>query len=349
MLLTTVWERRFRRSRKTTAMLAAVLSLGLVVSGCSSSDDDDDSSSQKSSQDSLLPEAEGKAEYPMTLSSPWGETVLDERPERVAVVGTTGDGANLLALGVTPVFIDSAYADRPWISDAVDLSAVDVMDAQVDEKFPAESIAQSEPDLIIMITSSLGDENYDALENIAPVLTGPDPSSSVPWEESLRTIGGALDLQEKSNELVESINDDISSVAEQHSALRGQSIAVLMQHPTAGLQLRSGPDTAFAPVVDGLGMVEPGFAERQSEGSSSFSSENFASIDADILLIFSNEEEQRELEQDDLFQSVPAVSDGKYAFFDQQKYASATLWPDAMSLPFAIENVLRPAFDQIDR
>ncbi|WP_287220865.1 hypothetical protein [Rhodococcus sp. (in: high G+C Gram-positive bacteria)] len=79
--------------RRTRALVAAGAALLVAVTGCSSSQDtaSDDAAT---ASDTFLPEAEGTTTYPLTLHTPYGETVLEERPERIAIVGGLGELTN---------------------------------------------------------------------------------------------------------------------------------------------------------------------------------------------------------------------------------------------------------------
>src|SRR5690625_5989452 len=65
----------------------------------------------------LLPEGEDSTQYPLTLETPFGHTVLDKCPERVAVVSAVGvDTESLLALDAVPVFAVAKYdGEDPWL------------------------------------------------------------------------------------------------------------------------------------------------------------------------------------------------------------------------------------------
>lgn len=69
----------------------------LAATSCSStSNGTPESSSVSETTSSLLPAAEGKTEYPLTLTSPYGESVVDKRPTRVATVGANAVDTELL-------------------------------------------------------------------------------------------------------------------------------------------------------------------------------------------------------------------------------------------------------------
>ncbi len=102
----------------------------------------------------LLPAAEGKAAYPLTLKSPWGETILTERPERIAIATGANDLDNTLALGVAPVWADDWQASYEWTTAAG--SKQIEHRGEVTDTIPVEDIATSEPDLIIAVQTDAG-------------------------------------------------------------------------------------------------------------------------------------------------------------------------------------------------
>lgn len=109
------------RGTRLTALSAAVVAAVLTLSACSTemTAGDTEQTAAASEASSLLPAGEGTTEYPLTLETPFGETVLEERPERVAVVSAVGvDTESLLALNAVPVFAVAKYdGEDPWLPE----------------------------------------------------------------------------------------------------------------------------------------------------------------------------------------------------------------------------------------
>ena len=69
----------------------------LATTSCSSaSSETPEVSSTSETASALLPVAEGRTEYPLTLTSPYGESVIGKRPTRVATVGANAVDTELL-------------------------------------------------------------------------------------------------------------------------------------------------------------------------------------------------------------------------------------------------------------
>ena len=110
----TIAARGLLMSRGLTAAhgLTAIIgasTAALLVAGCAGVDVSADAPA-----DELLPTAEGITSYPLTLESPFGESVLEERPgERIAVIGGGGELASALAIGIEPVI--AGNAELAWL------------------------------------------------------------------------------------------------------------------------------------------------------------------------------------------------------------------------------------------
>ncbi|MEU9335651.1 ABC transporter substrate-binding protein [Streptomyces sp. NPDC048290] len=309
-----------RRSR-VTALLGAALAAALALTGCSSTASSDTSGSTASSR---LPAAEGRTSYPLTLESPFGETVLKERPERIAaVVPNAIDTELLLSLGVTPVLSSSFVTEGGYLGEhgADDLTTYEFA---MGERVPVEAIAASDPDLIVAVgwTDGLGGvklaDHYDQLAAIAPVATSPDTTSQllVPWQDSLQVIGEVLDLADAAQGVIDDHETHFAAVRERHPQFAGLTATWAINYGAAnGLQYLSRPDSAPEAFLSELGFTEnPG--ARAFAREATVSDELLSKIDADVLLLgqsaAANDADMRELTGRELFQNLGAVSAGNF-------------------------------------
>ena len=131
----------------------------LAATSCSStSNGTPESSSASETTSSLLPAAEGKTEYPLTLTSPYGESVIDKRPTRVATVGANAvDTELLLSLGGVPVIINGlGFNKAPWLKEAAADRIELVFETESWDQYPYESIAAAKPDVIVVFGYEIG-------------------------------------------------------------------------------------------------------------------------------------------------------------------------------------------------
>lgn len=302
------------RKRRCGALVAAVLSSALVLTACGS---DSDSGDEESGP--LMPAAEGATQYPLTLDTWLGKTVLDERPERIAVVGD-GSSPNIDALellDVSPVYaqvrpdIDYLWNEAEWLDDE------DIVDERDLEAGPnLERIAASEPDLIIGV--DLGhsfEDSFAELAEIAPVLEGEKQVKwdQVDWRERHTLIGEALDLGEAAKEDVEEADQAIDEIAAEHPEFEGRTITLAYDYGEKyGVSYYTVAGGTAEGIVTKLGFdtnpLSKGFVDEDV-----VSEENMADLDADVLLMFYTDEATRKArEKKALFTQIPAVSQGRY-------------------------------------
>jgi iron complex transport system substrate-binding protein len=346
-----------RRSplRRWAAPAALVLSAALALSACAANPADEATDETESS---LLPAAEGTTDYPLTLTTWAGETVLEERPERVAVIGFSPNLDALEAIGATPVYIldDSEWQwnDQEW------RSSIEFTDtATRADPLNFEGIAATQPDLIVATNFVFDQETFDRLAEIAPVLENPEEvdGAAIDWRDTQRLIGEALDLSDASDQAIAEAEEAIAATAAEHPEFADTTATIAYHYtgypleyytPTGGTAESLLLELGFAP--NPLG--EP-FATVPEVAD-----ENLGQLDADRLVVFYNTAEERDTrEATDVFQSIPAVADGRYlpvvfevdGEYTPEANASWVLrrGASALSLPWAAD-VVADWYAQID-
>ena len=294
----------------------------------------------------LLPAAEGKTSYPLTLTSPWGETVVEQRPERIAVVTGANDVDNTLALGVTPVWADDWQASYEWTTAA---GSEDIETrGEVSDTIPAEDVATSEPDLIIAIQTDadiLG-ASYEKLAAVAPVLTTEAPSWDIGWQDTVRLIGSTLDLSDRADDVITDVDAQIADAAAANPEFQGTSLSfVLWLQGNETLTFRSFEGSPTADLFTSLGFAASPNAAQFSRDNLLLSPENYGLIDADVVLVASPQEQFDKLLQVPTFASVPAIAEQRYALIDldvEKEVGWAMGWPSALSTPWLVDKVAPP-------
>ncbi len=306
-----------RATRRARAALGTALALlaapALVACGGDSADGE-----ENAVEAVPLPAAEGTTTYPLTLETWLGETTLDERPERVAVVGFSSNLDALEAVGVTPVYYGGRNAeDEPaWAwNDPAYYDEIGVLDVQQDV-LNFEGIAATEPDLIVSFNAIVEQSDFDKLAGIAPVLDlkdDPGLGDKIDWREVQRQVGEALDLGDAADEAVEEAEARIAEVAAAHPEHAGRTATIMYDYgPEFGMSYYTVTGGPAEGVMLDLGFVPNPLAESFVDDDV-VSEENQALLDADVLVvIYTDEASHESRESQPLFQAVPAVAEGRY-------------------------------------
>lgn len=167
---------------RTSRLLAlgAAAALAVTLSACSSSAPESTATTggNPASDDA----------FPVTIEHVYGETTIDEKPERVATIAWANHEVPL-ALGIVPVGMSKAtWGDDddngilPWVEEKLDeLGGETPVLFDETDGIDYEAVADTAPDVILAAYSGLTQEEYDTLSKIAPVVAYPD----VAWGTSV--------------------------------------------------------------------------------------------------------------------------------------------------------------------
>ncbi|MGO1974595.1 MAG: ABC transporter substrate-binding protein [Propionibacteriaceae bacterium] len=226
------------RPRRTKGLLVAAVVAALTLTGCVATADEP---SGDAVSDSLLPPAEGTTEYPLTLRTWAGETVLEERPERVAVVGFSANLDAMQALGASPVYTLGEAVEWPW-RDVEWMSRIEVVDtATRSDPLNFEGIAASTPDLIIAVNFIEEQGDFDKLAAISPVLEAEQlvDGDKFEWQDTQQLIGDALDLGAAAQEIIAEAERTIDGAAEAHPEFEGRTMTIAYDYTDYGMEYYS--------------------------------------------------------------------------------------------------------------
>lgn len=277
---------RFRGGWAAACAVAAIALAG-VLAGCGGDDD--------AAQTGTAP---AEAAAPVTITHAFGETVIEDTPERVVAWGwASADAA--IALGVTPVAIpfQSYGGDEqgvlPWIREALERRSEEIPTVLPDtgEEPPYERIAAMEPDLILAPYSGVTAEQYDLLSRIAPTVAYPGEPWATPWRDTIRIVGEALGRSEEADTLLRGIDETLAEAAAAHPELDGKSVAMVWD--SAGTFYVYRPADPRVEATEALGLVSDPTVEELANGDSSFyytlSHEEVDRLESDILVSFADD------------------------------------------------------------
>lgn len=335
-------------TRRPVAALAAA-ALSLTLAACSGGSDAD--SPGAGDADSTNPAADEG--FPVTISHAFGETTIEEKPERVATVAWSNHEVPL-ALGIVPVGMEKAtWGDDdgngvlPWVEDRLaELDAETPVLFDATDSIPFDSVNNTAPDVILASYSGLTQDDYDQLSRIAPVVAYPDVAWGTSLDEMITMNSTALGLAEEGHDLIDSINADIEAALAQHTSLEGTKPLFVFIDPSDTSKIG-----IYAPLDPRAGfLLDNGFDQAdilaENAESESFyieiSAENPEAFeDVDLFITYGSDDEAEnaaslEAWQDDpLLSRIPAIADGRVAFLGSGPLAAAAN-PSPLSVGWGI-------------
>lgn len=300
----------------------------------------------------LVPAGEGAVSYPLELASPYGTTILEQRPERVAVVSGIQDFEAVAALGVIPVISDTI--DWPWKKAAVEGHEIEEFDVWSDAGLPFEKILATKPDLIVATTYGSLEQDFDRLAQVAPVLTMESYEETNSWEfdwrDVIRRAAAALDLEQAAEQIITDTQKAVAKAAADHPQWQGKSLTFLMNRgEEAGLSVPNYSGSVVEEVATELGFAPQPNAQELAETEGDVSVENIRLLEADVLVAVlhggagSPEAAQEWLESNEIYQSLEVVQAGRVALVQPEENGDLPMawafdYPNALSTPWMLEH-----------
>lgn len=237
------------------------------------------------------------SDFPQTFEHLYGTTIIKDKPVKIISLGLN-DSSNFLALDVKPIAIrdwaGDFYENAPWRVGAWGDFKPVVMAGEVD----IEKIASLEPDLIVSIYSSISQQEYDLLSQIAPTISVKSKQSffSTAWDERARIIGRAVGESEKTEALISSIEQQIDDIKKSHPDWQGKTTTVANFGSSYGGGAVRSPDPR-ARLLEQLGLKVPNEINdlgKQGTFWVEISPEDISPLDLDVLIWRANNQAEIE-------------------------------------------------------
>jgi len=291
-----------RRLRALTVLVVALIAVVFGLAGCSSKSADD-------------------KRDPVQVNLPDRTSVtINGTPKRIV---TLGDQWTDIALqfGITPVaYYDGlkqqTKQDEPWYGDKLkDVPAIDVGRDAVGQ------VAKVKPDLIL--APGFGQEQTQALANIAPMIGKISGQQIDPWEDMVRLFGTIVHQPDRANQIIDKTNAKITSLRQRYPNIVGKTYAFALIFGADQIQVLADPNDGAAKLFGQLGFqIAPQLvAEGKKSGQARFalSAEQIPMLDADLLVVSATTPAlQERLGHLPGYTNLTAVRDNAYSFLSLQ-------------------------------
>jgi len=317
----------------------------LLLAGCSSNS----SESEKSKSDA----SNKDNKYPITIKHAFGETVIEEKPERVATIAWSNQDV-ALDLGVVPVGFSAAnYGVQddsgmlPWTKEKVEeLGEKNPNIYQDTDGLDFEAIADSDPDVILAAYSGITQEEYDTLSEIAPVVAYQTSPWVASWKEQVTYNSIGMGMEEEGKQLIADTEKLIEDKASEHAEIKGKKAAFISLN---GADLSKfyvySPADPRGEFLTELGMEYPESITSQITDPNSFyievSAENADMLnEADIIVSYGDDKTLATLQADPIFSKIPAVERGSVVIIGDNTPLAASGTPSTLSIKYTIDEYL---------
>ncbi|MCG1008505.1 iron-siderophore ABC transporter substrate-binding protein [Salinicoccus sp. ID82-1] len=319
-------------------------------------------SNEESTEESTEASSEESAIYPITVEHAFGETVIEEKPERVATI-QWGNQDVALALGVEPVGFSAANFGvqddsglLPWTKEKLDeLGVEDPNVFQDTDGLDFEAISDSNPDVILAAYSGITQEDYDLLSEIASVVAYPEAAWATSWREQVTMNAKGMGMEAEGQQLIEDTEAMVQEKVAEYPQIEGKQVVWTNFSADDLSQMHIyTPADSRVKFLEELGMTVPESVTDMIEDPESYSlnlsSENAQALyDADILVGYGNQELLETLQADPLLGEIPAIERGSVVFIESDSPIVAAGTPTPLSISYTIDEYLQMIGDAVDK
>jgi iron complex transport system substrate-binding protein len=280
--------------------------------------------------------------FPVSIAHAFGETTIEEKPERVVVLGWSAQDT-VYALGATPVGMPAyPYGGGedgvlPWNDEYFDPEQTTLLDTA--DGPPMEAIAALRPDVILAPYDGFDEPVYDDLSGIAPTVAYPGDPWTTPWRDQTRMIGEALGMAEEAEELIAETDQQVVDIAAEHPEFEGLTFAYTSMGAEAFyLYLPTDPRVQL---IEDLGFtVAPSVEELGAGSGDSFfaqlSLESAPEVESDVIVGFADGLSAEEVAALPVYGQVPAIQRDAAVLIDDQSFGAAVSSVSVLSVPYAL-------------
>ena len=324
--------------------------MALVLAACSDSTDEKATDDKK--EDNTASTETSEQQYPITIKHAYGETVIEEKPERVATIAWANHDV-ALALGVVPVGFSAAnYGVQddsgllPWTAEKLkELGEENPNIYQDTDGLDYEAIADSNPDVILAAYSGITQEEYDTLSQIAPVVAFKETPWVTSWRDQVTLNAAGMGMEKEGQQLIKDTEKLIADKANEYSVIKGKKAAFGMFNVTDLSKFYVyTPADPRGEFLEDLGMSFPESVQKQVTDDSFYielSAENADALkDVEIFIAYGDDTTLAALQADPILGKVPAIEKGNVVIVEDNTPLAAAGNPNPLSIEYTIDEYL---------
>lgn len=301
---------------------------------------------------------ESASSFPVTIKHSLGETTIESKPERVVTLAwTNADIA--LSLGVVPVamhketYSPNEHSSTSWADDKLaELGAgygTDRYPTLIDETNGVnfDEVVKAKPDLILVASGGMKQEDYDKLSQIAPTIAPLSPNYTTKWQDATEAAGQALGKTAEAKRVIDETNQRFTDFKAKHPDYSDLTvIAGALDTATNGVSFYNQGDGRARFFVDlGFTMAD---VVKQNETAGAFytkwTPERADELKSDIFFTWLKDGQTPEdVAKNAALSRIPAVASGAFvatpATKSGKQLSLSISTPNPLTIPFTIDNM----------
>lgn len=240
-----------------------------------------------------------------------GEVEIPANPEKIVDLSGNSDILSILGYKVIGTANSDAYDYTKFPSYLEDtLEGAEILGFSMQDTMDVEAIMNLEPDLIVI--STVQEKMYDQLSEIAPTVM--IQLEALNWKEDVKALAKVFNREDVANTWLENYDKKAKEVGDNIKEEYGDDTSYLSFLASGG-QFYVFDGAGFGSVLyQDMGLSKPeGMPEQSDISLPVVTYEGLAKIEADYIFLIGTDEDIKLLEENAIWNSLPAVKEGKIA------------------------------------
>lgn len=289
--------------KKLFKILALSCMTVMMFAGCGAGNN---SNSDKSSENTV------------TITDVRGEVEIPENPQRIVDLSGNSDILSILGYKVVGTANSDAYDYTKFPSYLEDtLKGAEILGYSMQDTMDVEAVMNLNPDLIVI--STVQEKMYDQLSEIAPTVM--IQLEALNWKDDVKSFAKVFNKDAEADKWLKNYEEKSKVAGEKIKAEYGEDTTYLSFLASGG-QFFIFDGAGFGNVLyEDMELGKPeGMPEQTDISLPVVTYEGLASIKTDYIFLIATAEDLAQLESNAIWNSLPAVKEGKVVILDSSPY-----------------------------
>lgn len=247
-----------------------------------------------------------------------GEVEIPVNPKRIVDLSGNSDILSILGYKVIGTANSDAYDYTKFPSYLEEtLKGAEILGYSMQDTMDVEAIMNLSPDLIVI--STVQEKMYDQLSEIAPTVM--IQLEALNWKDDIRAFAKVFNKEDEANKWLENYEAKAKEAGDKIKEEYSDN-ATYLSFLASGGQFFVFDGAGFGSVLyEDMGLAKPEGMPKQNDISLPVVTyEGLASIKADYIFLIATKEDLEQLENNAIWNSLPAVKNGNVVILDSSPY-----------------------------
>ena len=263
--------------------------------------------------------AENKSEdKKVTVTDVRGEVEIPAEPQRIVDLSGNSDILSILGYKVIGTANSDAYDYTKFPTYLEEtLKGAEILGYSMQDTMDVEAVMNLNPDLIVI--STVQEKMYDQLSEIAPTVM--IQLEALNWKDDVKAFAKVFNKEAEANKWLADYEAKAKEAGDKIKAEYGENTTYLSFLASGG-QFFIFDGAGFGSVLyEDMGLAKPeGMPEQSDISLPVVTYEGLASIKSDYIFLISTPEDLKQLESNAIWNSLPAVKEGKVVVLESSPY-----------------------------